>query len=276
MTDPGAKPLAGWRILLSNDDGIAAPGLAVLRHIAEQLSDDVWICAPEIEQSGAGHSLTLRQPLRVRNVRGNQFAVDGTPTDCIMMAIHELMKGKRPDLVLSGVNRGSNMAEDITYSGTVAAAMEATLLGVPAIALSQHIDTGHSNVHWGTAEAVSPRLIAELCRAGWPMGVFININFPDVAASAVGPATIARQGQRSMGENIERRVDPRGQPYYWVGALRNDAATVAGTDLAVVESGGVAVTPVHLDFTHEPALAHLGTVLGDWAKAESKADSKGG
>lgn len=261
-----ARPLAGWRILLTNDDGISAPGLTVLRHIAEQLSDDVWICAPEVEQSGAGHSLTLRQPLRVRHLRGTHYAVDGTPTDCVMMALHELMKGKRPDLVLSGVNRGSNMAEDITYSGTVAAAMEATLLGVPAIALSQHIADGHRSVHWTTAETVAPRLIADLCRAGWPQGVFININFPAVAPAAVGPVAIARQGQRTMGENIERRVDPRGQPYYWVRALRNDVAAAAGTDLAVVESGGVAITPVHLDFTHETALKDLGVVVDGWAR----------
>ena len=266
MVETSAKPLAGWRILLSNDDGISAPGLTVLRHIAEQLSDDIWICAPEVEQSGAGHSLTLRHPLRVRRLRGNQYAVDGTPTDCVMMALHELMKGNRPDLVLSGVNRGSNMAEDITYSGTVAAAMEATLLGVPAIALSQHIGEGHSSVHWATAETAAPRLIADLCRAGWPQGVFININFPDVAAAAVGPATIARQGQRTMGDNIERRVDPRGQPYYWVRALRNDATAAAGTDLAVIDAGAIAITPVHLDLTHEPSLKDLGAVVASWAK----------
>ncbi len=256
------KPLNGWRILLSNDDGIAAPGLKVLRRIAGALSDDVWVCAPEVEQSGAGHSLTLRQPLRVRRLRARNFAVDGTPTDCVMMALHELMKGQHPDLVLSGVNRGGNMAEDITYSGTVAAAMEATLLGVPAIALSQHVGDRHATVHWATAEAEAPGLITKLCRAGWPQGVFININFPDVAPSHVGAAAIARQGQRSMGENIEGRVDPRGRPYYWVGALRNQTPPPAGTDLAVVEGGGIAVTPVHLDLTHEPALADLSRVIG--------------
>ena len=256
------KPLNNWRILLSNDDGIAAPGLKVLRRIAGQLSDDVWVCAPEVEQSGAGHSLTLRQPLRVRRLRSRNFAVDGTPTDCVMMAIHQLMKANRPNLVLSGVNRGGNMAEDITYSGTVAAAMEATLLGVPAIALSQHVGDNHSTVHWATAEAVAPGLITDLCRAGWPEGVFININFPDVAPSHVGAPVIARQGQRAIGDNIEGRVDPRGRPYYWIGAWRNEQPPPPGTDLAVVDAGGVAVTPVHLDLTHEPALADLSRVVG--------------
>src|SRR5713226_3018172 len=136
----GPLDLAAARILVTNDDGINAPGLKVMERIARQLSRDVWVVAPEVEQSGAGHSLTLRRPLQVRGVSPRRFAVDGTPTDCVLLAVNRLIEGRRPDLVLSGVNRGSNLGEDVTYSGTIAAAMEATFLGIPSIALSQMRD----------------------------------------------------------------------------------------------------------------------------------------
>ncbi len=137
--------LAAARILISNDDGIEAPGLKLLTKVARTLSRDVWVVAPEQEQSGASHSLTLYRPLRVRKLGPRRFAVDGTPTDCVLLAVNVLLRDKRPSLVLSGVNAGGNLGEDVTYSGTVAAAMEATLLGVPAIALSQHHDRRHAD-----------------------------------------------------------------------------------------------------------------------------------
>ena len=249
--------LNGCRVLLTNDDGIGAPGLKVLQAVARELTDDIWVCAPQTEQSGAGHSLSLHSPVRIRRYSTKRFSVAGTPTDCVLMALHEIMRGKLPDLVLSGVNRGSNMGEDITYSGTVAAAMESTLLGVPAIALSQHVGEGHRTVHWATAQKYAPDIIRRLWHTGWGGGVLMNVNFPDVVANAVEGTTIAVQGQRKIGENLDRRVDPRGRPYYWIGTLRNEAAVKSGTDIAAVEGGYIAVTPVHLDLTHKPSLKSL-------------------
>src|SRR5437773_5276184 len=168
----------GMRILVTNDDGINAPGLKVLEKIARQLSRDVWVVAPEVEQSGAAHSLTLRRPLQIRRVSPRRFAVDGTPTDCVLLAVNRLVEGRRPDLVLSGVNRGSNLGEDVTYSGTIAAAMEGTLLNLPSIALSQTYQD-RDTVSWDTALRHGTALIRRLCAIGWPQDVLINVNFPN-------------------------------------------------------------------------------------------------
>ena len=155
------------RILLTNDDGVHAPGLRVLEKIARQLSNDIWIVAPEVEQSGASHSLTLHEPLRLREVSRQKFAVSGTPTDCIVMAVNQVITDRKPTLLLSGVNRGANLGEDVTYSGTIAAAMEGTLLGIPSIAFSQ-VYRGVHPIRWATAEHHAPSLIRRLLKAGWP------------------------------------------------------------------------------------------------------------
>ncbi len=238
------------RILLSNDDGIGAHGFKVLENIAAALSDDVWVAAPETEQSGAGHSLTLVRPLRVRHINQRRLAIDGTPTDCVMLALNGLYKDIKPDLLLSGVNRGSNLADDVTYSGTIAAAMEATLLGVPAIALSQHYDDP-DDIPWDTAEAHAPDLIRGLVDAGWPADVLINVNFPAVAADAVQGVEVARQGRFKVGDMLSERIDPRGRPYYWIGEMRNDRESQPGTDTDAVFRGAIAVTPLCLDLTHK-------------------------
>ena len=248
------------RILLCNDDGIRAAGFAVLERIAAALSDDVWVVAPETEQSGAGHSLTLARPLRVRHIDERRMAVDGTPTDCIMLALNHLLPEPRPDLVLTGVNRGSNLADDVTYSGTIAAAMEATLLGVPAIALSQHhLDS--EAIPWETAEHHAPALIRRLIAAGWPDDVLINVNFPGVAADAVAGVEVSRQGRYKVGDVMTERIDPRGRPYYWIGEMRNTLKDVPGTDVAAVNRGAIAVTPLGLDLTHEPTSRSLAEAL---------------
>src|SRR5229473_1076171 len=162
----GHIDLASCRILISNDDGIASPGLKVLEAIARDLSDEVWVVAPEQEQSGASHSLTTRRPLRMREVARRRYAVDGTPTDCVLIAVKRLLRDRLPDLVLSGINAGSNLGEDLTYSGTVAAAMEATLLGIPAMALSQDYRNGQ-DIPWQTSEAFAPEVIRRLLRLPW-------------------------------------------------------------------------------------------------------------
>jgi 5'-nucleotidase len=254
-------PLAGKRLLLSNDDGIAAPGLALLLKIARRLSRDVWVCAPEQEQSGAGHSLTLRRPLRLRRVGPKRFAVDGTPTDAVLLGIKEAVRGRHPDLLLSGVNNGGNLGEDVTYSGTVSAAMEGTLVGIPSIALSQERVHGRP-VPWSTAERFAPDLIARLFAAGIPANVVINVNFPDCPPERVKGVRVVRQGKRKIGDQLGRRADLRGEPYFWIGPMRAERSHQPGTDLQAVWEDWIAVTPLHLDMTHEPSLAALGAALG--------------
>ncbi len=256
------RRLGGLRILISNDDGIRAPGIKVLQRIAKQITDDVWVCAPMTEQSGAGHSLSLRSPLWLRRIATRRYAVEGTPTDSVLMGIHQLLKDHKPDLVLSGVNRGSNMGEFVTYSGTCAAAMEATLLGVPAIALSQQIDPRERHVHWPTAETHAPGLIRKLLRAGWPKRTFINVNIPNVSPSDVTGVEVTRQGQRTMGDSLVERRHPMGGRYYWIGALPTQTPGRKGTDLAALGQGKISVTPVDLDLTNRRAMKPLARALG--------------
>ncbi|MSP48411.1 MAG: 5'/3'-nucleotidase SurE [Alphaproteobacteria bacterium] len=258
---PLPMDLAKARILISNDDGIHAPGLKILEKAAHKLCKDVWVMAPEHENSGAGHSLTLRQPIRMRQLSSRRFACDGTPTDCVLLAINHLLKDDRPTLVLAGINRGANLGEDVHYSGTVAAAMEAVLLGVPSIALSLSVPWGQKP-HWQTAEAHTAGIIKRLAKIGWPDGVLMNVNFPHVAnpRSVLGVKS-ARQGQRKIGDTLVQSRDPRGVPYWWVGDTRVGPKAKPGTDLATVLSGYIAVTPIGINMTNKPALAALKRVL---------------
>lgn len=251
--------LSKARILISNDDGIDAPGIKILEKIARSLSKDVWVVAPASEQSAAGHSLTLRRPLRLRKHGRQRYSVDGTPTDSVLLAVNLLLKDKKPTLMLSGVNRGANLGDDVTYSGTVAAAMEATLLGVPAIALSQEHGASKS-IHWKTTERFAAKVIRKACSVGWPRNVLINVNFPDCVAAEVKGVAAARQGARKIGDQIIERVDPRGEDYVWIGAQRNQKTESAapGTDIdAVLRKNMVAVTPLSVDLTHRETLRAL-------------------
>jgi 5'-nucleotidase len=249
------------RLLLTNDDGIHAPGFAALERIAAQISDDVFICAPAEEQSGTGHSLSLTDPIRVRELGPRRFAVLGTPTDSVMMALGQLMEDARPDLILSGVNRGANLAEDVTYSGTVSAAMEGTLAGVRSIALSQVVpDFGRGRADFTAAESVAPALIARLVQQPWAAGVLININFPPLA-EPLG-IRVTQQGFRDYGHiPVDRRVDPRGIPYYWFGYGREVQTPAHRTDLEAVRAGYVSVTPLHLDLTHYAEMERIENLL---------------
>ena len=248
------------RILLTNDDGVRAPGLAVLEKIARAFSDDVWIVAPTEEQSGAGHSLTLTRPLRLRKLGERRFCVTGTPTDAVMMAIAWLMKDDPPDLLLSGVNRGANLGEDVSYSGTVSAAMEGALAGIPSIALSQSYarEGMGDTVPFAAAEAWADEVLRPLI--GEPMAprTLVNVNFPALAPGDVQGVRVVRQGLRDYGRlRIDQRTDPRGYHYYWFG-LRPMAHTPGhSTDLEAVADGFIAVTPLHLDHTHEASLARM-------------------
>ena len=244
------------RILISNDDGIHAPGIKVLEKVARELTDDVWIVAPDQEQSGAAHSLTLHVPLRTKKLKEKKYAVYGTPTDCVLMAIEELIEGKKPDLVLSGINNGANLGDDITYSGTVAAAMEATLMKVPAIALSLSNKISQPN-RWQTAEDHAPEVIRKLIDIGWPQGVLMNVNFPDVESKKVKGMKVCKMGFRPPYKSIIKSLDPRGNPYYWFGAIPDHLENEKNTDLSVVNEGMISVTPLHLDLTHTKTLGDL-------------------
>lgn len=256
MTDAIAD-LSKARILVTNDDGINAPGLHTLETIARSLSDDVWVVAPEINHSGAGHSLTLTSPLRYREVSERRYAVMGTPTDCVLMADQFLLKDKRPDLVLSGVNRGANIADDVTYSGTIAAAMEGALLGITSIALSQHAQLGHP-VKWATAEHHGPDVIRRIAAASWPNEIVINVNFPDVVANSVEGVAVVRQGRWSQSGALIERHDPAGNPYFWLAlSERRQQKGDAGTDLGAIREGYITVTPLYLDLTHDATMESL-------------------
>ena len=251
------------RILITNDDGIHAPGLAVLERIAKALSDDVVVVAPETDQSGVAHSLSLSNPLRLREISPRHFAVQGTPTDCVIMGVREIMKDAPPDLVLSGVNRGQNAAEDVLYSGTVAGAIEGTLLGIPSIALSQAYAgaTGRDSIPWACAETHGPTMITRLLARGIAPGVLFNVNFPPVGPEAVTGVAMTRQGRRDANlVRVEERMDGRGHPYYWIGFQRSGTVPAAGTDLDALRSGMIAVTPLRLDMTDGETLAQF----GDW------------
>jgi len=255
----------GKRMLVTNDDGIHAPGLAVLETIAKALSDDVWIVAPETEQSGAGHSLTLAEPLRLRQIEEKRFAVKGTPTDCVMMGVKHIFGDVDPDLVLSGVNRGANIADDVTYSGTIAGAMEGTQLGIPSIALSQAYGMdGRDKVRWQCAEAHGAAIIADLVKAGWPEHVLINVNFPDCEPGDVKSLQVTSQGKRDESTLfIDERRDGRNQPYYWLAFERKLSNPPQGTDLRAIYDGHISVTPLHLNLTERTVLDHLGESVKD-------------
>jgi 5'-nucleotidase len=248
------------RILITNDDGIHAKGLEVLKAIALGLSPDVWTVAPETNQSGTSHSMTLHTPLRLRTVDDRTFAVAGTPTDCVIMAVRHILKDHPPDLILSGINHGSNLADDVTYSGTIAAAMEGTVLGIRSIALSlmMGFEEGATRVLWETAIAHAPSLINKLIEQPWQPGSLININFPDVPPDEVTGIAVTTQGVRDAALlNIESRSDPWGTPYFWFGFERRKSTLVPGTDLSAIAEQKISVTPLSLNLTDRDVLGPL-------------------
>jgi 5'-nucleotidase len=257
------------RILLTNDDGVNAAGLKLLETAARKFSDDIWIVAPTEEQSGAGHSLTLSVPVRLRKLGERRFCVTGTPTDAVMMAIAWILKETPPDLILSGVNRGANLGEDVTYSGTVSAAMEGALAGIPSIALSQAYsreglgDTpGKAKIApadlFAAAEAWADEVLGPLIGTPMAKGTLVNVNFPALRPEAVKGVRVVRQGIRDYGRlRIVQRTDPRGSNYYWFGLAPVVQTPGHATDLEALADGFVTVTPLHLDLTHEDSLGEL-------------------
>lgn len=253
------------RILCTNDDGIHATGLAVLEKIACAFSDDVWVIAPEQEQSGASRALTLTAPIRVRQVSEKRFAVSGTPTDCVLLGIEHLIEGQTPDLVLSGVNRGQNIAEDVTFSGTIAGAMQGMQLGIPAIALSQArgLRGEEAAIPWETAETYGPGIVGQLLKHGWPKDVLINVNFPDAPPADVHAVEATFQGRRDQHiVYADKRTDPRGGVYFWLGFHGKRSDPPQGSDIRAIYENRISVTPLHIDLTHMETIHALKGVLG--------------
>lgn len=247
------------RILLTNDDGIHAPGLKVLEEIALDLSSDVWVVAPETDQSGASHSITISDPLRLRQIDERHFAVRGTPTDCIVMGVREVLKDHQPDLILSGINRGQNAADDVTYSGTIAGAMEGAVMGIPSIAMSMRV--GGKAMHWATARHFGPDIVRALIAKNLPSRIIMNINYPACAVEEVTDIEICHQGSRGQDQVIvERREDGRENPYFWIRFKRGEDVMEEGSDLHAINNNRIAITPLHLDLTHHQTLATLSDI----------------
>ena len=241
--------LSDYRVLIVNDDGIHGEGIKLLEEQVRTFTDDVWVVAPDEERSGASHSLSLTIPVRVRQLDERHFAVKGTPTDCALLAIWELMADKRPTLLLSGINRGANLAEDVTYSGTAAAAMEGTLLGIRSIALSQVFSAG-GEPHWETARKFTLPVLEKLLTCDWQPGTFVSVNFPDAPPEAVTGTYITTQGLRLPGSfRPTKRVDGRNVPYYWIQSAYSVGTLEAETDLEAIADNAVSITPLQLDMT---------------------------
>jgi 5'-nucleotidase len=241
--------------LLCNDDGIFSEGIRALARALEPLGE-IWVVAPDRERSGSGHSLTLHHPLRVEKLQERWYAVDGTPTDCVYLGVNGILKGEKPALVVSGINKGGNLGDDITYSGTVCAAMEGAILGIPSMAVSL---AGTREYNFQTAARVSRILAEKLLEQGLPEDVFLNVNIPSVDWEHLRGIKITRQGKRIYANAVEEKVDPRGRAYYWIGGEERGWIQQEGTDLHAVAHNYVSITPLHLDLTSYDAHAILAT-----------------
>jgi 5'-nucleotidase len=242
-------------ILISNDDGINAKGLRTLRDtLAEEF--DIMVVAPDKQQSASSHSLTLHNPLRVEKLDDINLTVNGTPTDCIMLAVRELMKDDTPELVISGINHGANVGDDVTYSGTVAAAFEGSLLGIPSLAISLD-NHGKKDSDFGFAAEFARKVVRDILDKKFPSKILLNINVPDINRSACEGVSITRLGKRHYKDAIVRKTDPRGRDYYWVAGTPLSEGAEKDTDIYALNTNRISVTPLHLDLTHHPTIATL-------------------
>lgn len=242
------------RILLTNDDGIHSDGLIKLEEALHQLGD-VYVVAPASEMSGAAHSLTLARPLRIRHIDERHWAVDGTPTDCVTLALNRIIPDEeRPHICVSGINHGGNLGDDATYSGTVAGALEATILGVPGVALSL---VARDNFNFEEAAAIAVIAARKVLEEGLPEGTLLNINIPQGELKGI---KVTRQGIKNARPVITEHIDPRGKPYFWIGEEYFSTNSAEGTDYHAVENGFVSVTPLRSDMTDHQAL----TAVENW------------
>jgi len=233
------------KILITNDDGINAPGISMLAEAAKKISDDITIIAPEREQSGRSQAMSLSDIIRLRDLGNNTYSISGTPTDCVMLAIKQLMKDNLPDLILSGVNRGQNLADDVNYSGTIGAAMEGAIHNIKSIAFSQVFNI--HNIGQDAFQATQKnllRILRLLIELDYPKNIVMNVNFPDVFSEDIEHC-FTKQGKREIPAHImEERIDPRGQKYYWIGFKRAKGGVLPGTDLDCINNGKISITPV--------------------------------
>jgi 5'-nucleotidase len=248
-------------LLLCNDDGIDATGIKTLESALVDFGH-VWVVAPETEQSASSHALTMHEPLRVRQRGDSRWSVSGTPADCVYLAIHHLLP-RAPDLVLSGINRGSNLGNDVFYSGTVAAAMEACFQGFASVALSLHIEPEDRENHWQTAAEVAQRVVRGVKDAPLPPQILLNVNVPNVPSSALLGLRVVAMGQRHYAPMVDLRTDPRGRRYYWIGGTHHQFEPIEGTDGPAVEERWATVTPFQPDLTAREAFS----VLRTWTDA---------
>lgn len=251
------------KILISNDDGIHAPGIKILEEIAQKVADEVIVCAPDSNMSGAGHSLTLKTPLRLTEHSEKHYSVNGTPTDSVVMALRYLLNEK-PDFVFSGVNCDANLADDISYSGTVAAAIEGSLFGVPSIAFSQTLSKD-GKANWDVAKVYGPVVLKVILeKFKFPKGVFLNINFPAVGLEEIKGIKITSQGYRAIEDHVIQSIDPRGEPYFWIGPAdyrKKDDEKDVHTDLGAINSGYISITPLSVNMTEKSLLDSLGELF---------------
>lgn len=248
------SPLNSLNILVTNDDGIFSEGIKALAH-ALQSEGNVFVAAPDRERSAAGHSLTLYHPLRVEEVSKNHFSIDGTPTDCINLAINGILPC-RPDIIVSGINKGANLGDDITYSGTVSAAMEGTLLGIPSVAFSL---AAKKDFDFAVAANFAPKVVKEVLEKGMPKDTLLNVNVPHVSESEIKGSKITRQGKRVYGDAVVEKVDPRGRKYFWIGGDDLGFEHVEDSDFQAISEGYISITPLHLDLTNYSSMDELGT-----------------
>ncbi|MGZ8461397.1 MAG: 5'/3'-nucleotidase SurE [Candidatus Deferrimicrobiaceae bacterium] len=240
-------------ILVSNDDGVRSEGIIALAEALRSLGT-VYVVAPDRERSAAGHSLTLTQPLRVEKIDLRNYAVDGTPTDCVNLAVNGILRGKKIDLLVSGINKGGNMGDDITYSGTVSAAMEGTLLGIRSIAISL---VSRNHFRFDAAAEFAGKVARKVLRQGLPKDTLLNVNLPNVPREEIQGVRITRQGKRVYGEAVVEKRDPRGRKYFWIGGDSLARHDIPGSDLEAVEQNYISITPIHLDLTNYVSLRTL-------------------
>jgi 5'-nucleotidase len=249
------------RVLLTNDDGIDAPGMKVLEEIAAQIAREVWVVAPEHDQSGQSHAISLHHALRISERGERRYGVTGTPGDCAALGLCHILKEAPPQLVLSGVNRGLNLGMETVFSGTVGGAMTAMMLGVPALALSQAF-TRKEDVPWDTARSLGVETICRLLAIGWSRSAVLNVNFPPIPADQVGPMTLARQGEGLVaGMHVESRIDPRGMEYHWLNFRRGEIQQGPESDYSTMRAGKIVITPLRYDRTDDDAYADLAAHL---------------
>ncbi len=260
-----AKRPAKHRILIANDDGIDAEGLALLERVAHTLSDDVWVVAPDDERSGISHAISLTVPLRYRKLGEKRFAVKGTPADCVLLALSALMKDSLPTLVLSGINHGENLADDMTYSGTAGVAIEAAIWGIPAIAISQVRVLGKVP-NFSVAEKFCGPIVRMLMDAQWEPGLIMNVNFPKIDAAEVAGVRVATAGKRrSRAFHTMEGIDGRNIPLHWIKVNYDPGPVVQGTDLEAIQDKSISITAMQVDMTSHAANATLQTLFSKQA-----------